>query len=84
MTISFYSHTAAVSVVYGGGSFAEYSLLEYQPPPVTKRQVSAGSLRSTVSDEISLWFRTERGSGLALLLFMGSEDTGEELYLQVF
>ena len=69
--------------MYGGGSFAQYSILEYQPLSVAKRQVSTDSLRSTISDEISLWFRTEMEHGVALLLYMGSASTGDEFYIQV-
>lgn len=75
--------TAAQSVVYGGGSYAKYSILEYLPLSVAKRQASTDGIRSTISDAVSLWLRTEMVGGASLLLYMASETTGDEFYIQV-
>ena len=70
------------SLKLGGETYAQYSLLGTGDTAGTKRQ-TVTSVRSTITDQISLWFRTEMGSGRGLLFYMGNLDSGEELYIQV-
>lgn len=68
--------------MFGGATYAQYSLLGNGDMASTKRQ-SGSTVRSTITNQISLWFRTEMNSGHGLLFYMGSTENGEELYIQV-
>lgn len=67
-------------IKFGGETYAHYSLLGYGTG--LKRQTTP-TVRSTITDMISFWFRTEMEYGRGLLLHMGGAESGDELSIQV-
>lgn len=66
--------------MFGGGTYAQYTLLIEGVGQVRQRR--QGNLRSTISEELSIRFRTENENGL-LLHMSGSGTNGDSASIQV-
>lgn len=69
--------------MFGGSTFAQYTLqTNPQQQRRSRRQGSTGPLRSLLTEELSLRFRTENENGI-LFLLTGSGSTGDSVSIQV-
>lgn len=75
--------TDVQSVMFGGSTFAQYTLLPEGAETIRRRrQDSTGQLRSTLREELSLRFRTENENGL-LFHLTGSDSIQDFVSVQV-
>ena len=77
----FSSLTDTQSLMFGGNTLARY-MLQTSLPVRSRRQGNAGTMRSSLTEELSLRFRTENENGI-LFHMSGSGSTGDSASIQV-
>ena len=68
--------------MFGGSTFAQYTLQTSPQQRRSRRQSDTGTLRSSLTEEFSLRFRTENENGI-LFLLTGSGSTEDSASIQV-